>query len=173
MPIGERWGERAGHPCPGQAQGDAGQRAGRPAGRTSSHLRNVGFGDEPQLGGWGGRGWGGLSPSSRSSSGLPSCVTLGQDLDLSGPCLFPWELGRCLLPNPPGMWIRQAWCVLTPTSLPPSSPGRGGGDWRTQVSDQASQLGRDPSPRLKRTWGDRVCEGGGAGACVPSQQWGN
>ena len=157
VPIGEKWGERAGHPRPGQAQGDAGQRAGRPAGRTSSRLRNVGFGDEPQLGGWGGRGWGGLIPRSRSSSGLPGCVTLSQDLDLSGPCLFPWELGQCLLPNPPGLWMRQAWCVLTLTSLPPSSPGRGGGEVLAHPGERSGLAARErPQPQAGKDVG-RQC----------------
>lgn len=89
--------------------------------------QECGFWRQATAGVWGDRGWGGLIPRSRSSSELPRCVTLGQDLDLSGPCLFPWEVGRRLLPNPPGLWMSQAWCVLTPPHCLPAAPGGMGG----------------------------------------------
>lgn len=41
----------------------------------------------------GGYGWGGMNPRSKPSSWLTCCVTLSQDLDLSGLCFFPWEMG--------------------------------------------------------------------------------
>ena len=130
----------------------------------------MGFGDKPQLGGWGGHGWGGLIPRSRSSSGLPRRVTLGQDLDLSGPRLFPWEVGRCLLPNPPGLWMRQTRCVLIPTSLPSSSPGRGG--WWGLAhpgEDQALELGRAPQPQARKDTGRQNA----GGRQSRGQRWGN